>query len=87
MTDPPSASRPRHPVAWFGVYVLLGLLVLLGPLWSCPGCDGKGSVSLIDRTTASEVAWLKYRCTQCWGLGRVGALRRFAATADDRGSR
>jgi len=75
-----SAVKPRRIGLmwwWYGVFFLLSLIVLCGPIWVCSECGGSGICTLpLPAPISGEYSRLSYRCNNCFGLGRVGLLRK-----------
>lgn len=81
MERPAPARGARHILWWFGAFVFLGVVLLLGPIWTCRDCAGVGSLTLAPTKDGGA---LIYKCPVCGSLGRIGILRYFHQTPTER---
>jgi hypothetical protein len=74
--DEQAPSRgPRHILWWFGAFVLLGTILLVGPILTCRRCEEQGRIRIERISSSLEYDWTSYRCPDCYGLKRLGLMR------------
>jgi hypothetical protein len=76
------SSFPGTPLlAFLTFFAIAGALFFFVPLWACPGCDRRGTVSARD---CSDPNWFRLPkrlidvpCWDCGGKGRLTPYRKW----------